>query len=748
MSSGITLSAATRQNLLSLQDTAALLSTTQTRLSTGKKVNTALDGPVNYFTAQGLTSRSSALNNLLDGVSNGIQTIQAANTGLTKLRGLTDQLKSVAQQALSASNAFTAKAAIPSTALPGATANNLLSVGPTTAVGELAVGDDLATKPKTATGPAQTDIASMRNTIFGSSTPAVGDTGDLVIDGKTITLTAGTDDTDGNSLATAITAKLGTAGSDVTVAYNTTTKTFTATGKSDGTAFMIGTDAKTKAILGDTQPAAYGKAQTASSVDVTDANAIKTALFPSGSTATISIDGVTISLTKEIDGTDPDTLSKSINNQLKAAGSAVTTKVMSTGSPAVKTLVATGTSDGGVFAIGSDATTKGLFSAAPVAGTFIPTATSLATGLGYVAGDTFTVNGQVVTVGRTDTLSSLAQKVTAATNGTVSATYDVTNKKFSFTAVDSATAIVLGDGSTSTAKVSKLGFAAITNYSAGQGTTVADTSGLVPVQKFTKSKLDGQTITVRVGDGNFVSLTFGTVAGQISTLNQLNAALAPANAMATIDSTTGAIKVSTTNEAGGDNLLLTASNTGTGNPFSSSTSTAIIGGDGANARNGMVNTYNNLLNQIDQMAADAGFNGTNLLAGDTINVSFNEQATSSLKVSGTAVTAAGLYLTPIESVDFQDSNSINAVIKKINSANSALQSQASTLGANLAVVQNRQDFTKQMINVLDTGAANLTNADLNEEAANSQALSTRNSLGISALSLANQAQQGILQLLR
>ncbi len=64
------------------------------------------------------------------------------------------------------------------------------------------------------------------------------------------------------------------------------------------------------------------------------------------------------------------------------------------------------------------------------------------------------------------------------------------------------------------------------------------------------------------------------------------------------------------------------------------------------------------------------------------------------------------------------------------------------------MVQNRQSFSKNLINVLDTGAANLTNADLNVEAANSQALSTRQSLGISALSLANQAQQSILQLLR
>ncbi|MDN3593088.1 flagellar hook protein, partial [Methylobacterium adhaesivum] len=122
MSSNITLSAATRQNLLSLQGTADLLATTQNRLATNKKVNSALDNPTNFFTADGLSSRSSSLSNLLDGISNGIQTIQAANTGLTKLQGLTDQLKSVAQQALASANAFSTKATNTSVALTGATA--------------------------------------------------------------------------------------------------------------------------------------------------------------------------------------------------------------------------------------------------------------------------------------------------------------------------------------------------------------------------------------------------------------------------------------------------------------------------------------------------------------------------------------------------------------------------------------------------------------------------------------------------
>ena len=88
--SGIVLSASVRQNLLSLQSTADLLATTQNRLSTGKKVNTALDNPTNFFTAQSLDARAGDINNLLDGIGNGVQVLQAANTGITSLQKLVD----------------------------------------------------------------------------------------------------------------------------------------------------------------------------------------------------------------------------------------------------------------------------------------------------------------------------------------------------------------------------------------------------------------------------------------------------------------------------------------------------------------------------------------------------------------------------------------------------------------------------------------------------------------------------------
>src|SRR4030088_2858066 len=117
--SGIVLSASVRQNLLSLQSTADLLATTQNRLSTGRKVNTALDNPTNFFTAAALDNSASDISNLLDGIGNGVQVLQAANTGLTSLQKLVDAAKSVANQALQAAVGYSTKSTIASTAVTG-----------------------------------------------------------------------------------------------------------------------------------------------------------------------------------------------------------------------------------------------------------------------------------------------------------------------------------------------------------------------------------------------------------------------------------------------------------------------------------------------------------------------------------------------------------------------------------------------------------------------------------------------------
>src|SRR6185312_3061351 len=97
--SDIVLTAGVRSNLLQLQQTADLITQTQTKLATGKRVNSALDNPVNYFTAQALTNRSSDLGNLLDAMSSGISTIQAANNGITSITKLVQSAQALVSQA-------------------------------------------------------------------------------------------------------------------------------------------------------------------------------------------------------------------------------------------------------------------------------------------------------------------------------------------------------------------------------------------------------------------------------------------------------------------------------------------------------------------------------------------------------------------------------------------------------------------------------------------------------------------------
>src|SRR6201995_1393218 len=124
--SSIVLSASVRQNLFSLQSTASLLATTQNDLATGNKVNSALDNPTNYFTAQSLNNRASDIGNLLDSIGNGVQVLQSANTGIPSLQSLVASAQSIANQVLQTPVGYSQKSNVTSAAITGATANNLL----------------------------------------------------------------------------------------------------------------------------------------------------------------------------------------------------------------------------------------------------------------------------------------------------------------------------------------------------------------------------------------------------------------------------------------------------------------------------------------------------------------------------------------------------------------------------------------------------------------------------------------------
>jgi flagellin len=543
--SGIVLSASVRQNLLSLQNTAQLLATTQNDLSTGNKVNTALDNPTEFFTAQGLNNRASDISNLLDSIGNGVQVLQSANTGITSLQSLIANAQSIANQVLQAPTGYTTKSNVTSSAIAGATANNLLGPNVNATDSGTAVTNQLGT-------PAP----------ITASTLLVGGTG---------------------------TDSLGTQIAPGSVLHiNNSTITFVTT----------------------------------QTTTTTDANGNVTIGIGSGSQETVG----------------------SVLTAIDSITGASTPSSVGTGSTAGELQVSTG----------------------------------------------------------------IKSNLTIAQSGTGA------------------------------------------NVLAALGLTAGTTDTTPPA-------LEGESLSIAAtGNGTATSIVFGTGTGQISTLNQLNTALAANNLQASVD-TAGHINISTTNNAAsatiGNNAtapVITGSATASGAAFNGLTPGAPVADPTSQAtRANLVTQYNEVLSQINTTSQDASFNGINLLNGDTLNLTFDETGASKLTIQGTVLNDAGLSLSDLNvGTDFLDNNSANTVLTQLQQASTTLAGEASSLGSNLSIVEIRQDFNKSLINVLQTGASNLTLADTNEEAANSQALSTRQSIAVSALALANQSQQSVLQLLR
>ena len=169
--------------------------------------------------------------------------------------------------------------------------------------------------------------------------------------------------------------------------------------------------------------------------------------------------------------------------------------------------------------------------------------------------------------------------------------------------------------------------------------------------------------------------------------------------------------------------------------------------------NDLETQYNELLDQVDTLAADSGYKGINLLGGTTqlLNVKFDESGDSSITVTGFNGSASGLSLTDTaanvwNSAGSGDVDEINVSIGQLDTARDTLRSKSKTMSSQLSTITIREDFTTNMINTLEDGAASLTNADLNEESANMLMLQTRQALGTSSLSLASQAAQSVLRL--
>jgi len=254
----------------------------------------------------------------------------------------------------------------------------------------------------------------------------------------------------------------------------------------------------------------------------------------------------------------------------------------------------------------------------------------------------------------------------------------------------------------------------------------------------------GGTAGVVTGTG-FTTTTSVATPGAVESVDQLITVINANPAL------TGKIKAS--NNSGQlqitnlSTAALTITGVGLSGMVDGTAGTATTGGNVV--RSNLVAQFNQLKDQLDKTAQDASFNGINLLTGDVLKLFFNELGTSTLSMQATnpnGVNSSTLGIATATNTEFQSNTQLDARLRTLQTALSTVASQASAFGSNLSIVQNRQDFTNNMVNTLKTGADGLTLADTNLEGANMLALQTRQQLSITALSLASQANQSVLKL--
>jgi flagellin len=273
------------------------------------------------------------------------------------------------------------------------------------------------------------------------------------------------------------------------------------------------------------------------------------------------------------------------------------------------------------------------------------------------------------------------------------------------------------------------------------------------------------TIADAAGNANGTTVALGFTSGQTSTNGVVGAPLSVDQLVSAINSNAQlSSQVLASKDTNGylslQNLTATAisvtgiKSTGvTGVATDSLTLAAGAGGGMSTVRTSLMNQFNSLRTQIDKLASDSGYNGTNLLAGDKLNLSFNENNTSNITVQMVdansnkfAISSANLGIAVGDTSTFSSNTNLDNMTTAITAALTTLQSQSTAISSSLSVVQTRQDFTKSMVNTLQTGANNLVLADPNQEGANLLALQTRQSLSTTALSMASQADQAVLRL--
>ncbi|MHC2577272.1 flagellin [Bradyrhizobium diazoefficiens] len=656
--SGIVLSASVRQNLLSLQSTADLLATTQNRLSTGKSVNSALDNPTNFFTAQSLDNRASDINNLLDSIANGVQVLQAANTGLTSLQKLIDSAKSIANQALQTTVGYSTKSNV-STTISGATAadlrgttsfasatasSNVLyngTAGGTTAasgtttlgasIGSFASTGATAGDGTTALTGAITLIATNGTTatgLLGNAQPADGDT--LTVNGKTITFRSGA-----APASTAVPSGSGVSGNLVTDGNGNTT-------------VYLGTAGTPAATVNDLL----------SAIDL--ASGVKTVSISSGA-ATIAVSASQPGAAVSTAAAGAVTLKSSTGADLSVTGKADLLKALglttSTGAGNATVNVNRTTSAASLGATIADGSTLNVdghvitFKNAPIPGS--TGAPSVPSGYGATGNILTDGNGNSTVYLQAGTVNDVLKAIDLAT-GVQTATINANGTATLATAtgqsnssINTSGQLKLSTGVNADLSITGTGnalnvFGLAGNTGSATAFTAARTSGI--------GGIAGKTLTfTSFNGGTAVNVTFGDgTNGTVKTLDQLNTKLQANNLSATIDAN-GLLTITASNDYASSTLGSTSAGGAIGGTLTSAltfstASNPVQDGVAQTARANLVSQYNNILNQIDTTSQDSSFNGVNLLNGDQLKLVFDETGKSSLNITGVTYNSKGLGL--------------------------------------------------------------------------------------------------------
>jgi flagellin len=279
-------------------------------------------------------------------------------------------------------------------------------------------------------------------------------------------------------------------------------------------------------------------------------------------------------------------------------------------------------------------------------------------------------------------------------------------------------------------------------------TVAATSTGSVSLVAGANVALAAGTLTIDVGSSTY-SVTIAaseTLANIEADINNTKG-LGSNGVVSATDDGSGHLILSATNPPIGFTVGANAISLALGLTTTSTTNNVAIGS--SSTRGTLQTNFNALLTQINQLASDSSYNGINLLSGDSLTIDFNPTGTSTLTIAGVTFNSSGLGLSAVSgtgATSFQSDAQLASVVASINAALATVQTQTETFGTNASTITTRSTFETALINTLQTGATNLVVADQNQESANLLTEQTQQQLEISALSIANQANQSVLKL--